>query len=362
MNAFRLSREDAGVPDYIKALREGLEAGNKPKQMAADLLASAIQSKMKLPYAEHAEEAFKTDMDYKRALMQQAFQSASPLTHLMGPAREAYSLKILEDQLGKDNPAVQQAKQQYDLQQQSQQGLNSYRQGLTESMTKRSASSLGKLAQEEQDVIDGFEPNTNRQHEVSPDRQEELLGQYALAKQKIATDADTRKKTLFASNLDKTIDSINKKDLTRFAGLSGAIKLKTQEAKAAANPGSESEDYRRYLESANKAQLLAKQVRQFYGDSIQPAMLEQIQKLTNPATWRSNPEIATRLFDSFTGLLKQETGTYRGALKNKKEYEAPQPIQQPAGASHPMYKNGVLHFIPADKVSRAKELGYTDER
>jgi hypothetical protein len=316
-----LNKEQTGAFDLSKALQSGFETYYKPKNMAEQLLAENLQNKIKQPYADNAEEAFRTDMDYKRALMQQAQQGASPFSRLAGPAKEAYSLEILKNQLGEDHPAYQNAKQQYDLEQQSQQGLNTYRQGLTESMTKRSASSLGKLGQEEEDVIQGFEPNTGRQHEISPDRQEELLGQYALAKQKISTDSDTRKKTLFASNIDKTIDSIDKKDLTRFAGLNGAIRLKEQEAKSITNPGSESEDYKRYLESANKAQLLAKQVRQFYGDSIQPAMLQQLQKLSNPATWRTNPEIASRLFDSFTGLLKQETGTYRGALKNKKEFE-----------------------------------------
>ena len=365
----KLSAEDVGAPDYQQALQNvfknvqgAYDTAYKPKNMAEALLAANLQNKIKQPYADNAEEAFRTDMDYKRALMKQAFMGANPFSRLAGPAKEAYSLEVLKNQLGEDNPAYQNAKHQYELEQQSQQGLNQYRQGLTDSMTKRSASAFGKLAQEEQDVLEGFEPNTNRQHQVTPDRQEELLGQYALAKQKMSTDADTRKKTLFASNIDKTIDSINKKDLTRFAGLKGALKLKTEEAKATANPGSESEDYRKYLESSNKAQLLAKQVRQFYGDSIQPAMLQQLQKLSNPATWRTNPEIATRLFDSFTNLLKQETSTYRGALKNKKEFEQPIEKLGAAGESRAMYKNGILHFIPIDKISKARQMGYSDER
>lgn len=320
--AFRLNAEESGgQPDYQKALENVFNNVYKPRTMQAQLLDAQLQNKIKQPYADNAEEAFRTDMDYKRALMQQAMQSGNPFMRLAGPAKEAYSLELLKNQLGEDSPAYQTAKQQYDLEQESQKGLNTYRQGLAESMNKRSSSNLGKLNQEEDDVLLGFEPNTNRQNEITPERQEELLGQYALAKQKVSTDTDTRKKALFASNIDKTVDSINKEDLTRFAGLNGAIKLKQQEAKAITNPGSESEEYRKYLESANKAQLLAKQVRQFYGDSIQPAMLQQLQKLANPATWRNNPEIASRLFDSFTGLLKQETGTYRGALRNKKEFE-----------------------------------------
>lgn len=319
-----LTKEQTGIPDYAKALQAGMQTAAdvyKPQTAQATLLQQMLQNKIKQPYAEHAEEAFKTDMDYKRALMAQAFQGASPFARLAGPAREAYSLEILKNQLGEDSPAYQGAKQQYELQQQTQQGLNDYRQGLTDTILKRTSSNIGKLGQEQADVEAGFEPNTNRLHQISPDRQQELLGQYALAKQKAVTDTDTRKKTLFASNIDKTIDSIDKKDLTRYAGLKGLAELKNQEAKSILKPGSESEDYKKYLESSNKAQLLAKQVRQFYGDSIQPAILQQLQKLSNPATWRNNPEIAGRLFDSFTNLLKQETGTYRGALKGLKEFE-----------------------------------------
>ncbi len=198
--------------------------------------------------------------------------------------------------------------------------LNDYRKALTESMGKRSSTSLGKTYQELADIDAGYAPGTNRQVQINPEIQEDLRGKYQLQMQKQVSDADARKKTLFASNIDKTIDSINKKDLTRFAGIDGAIKLKEQELKSMTNPGSESKEYRSYLENANKASLLAKQVRQFYGDSIQPAMLEKINKLTNPATWRNNPEIAMQLYDSFVGLLKQETGTYRGALTSTTEH------------------------------------------
>jgi len=321
MPNMKLTAQDMGAPDYQQALQNIFNNVYKPPTMQAQLLDAQLQNKIKQPYADNAQEAFQTDMDYKRALIQQAARGTNPFTQLAGPAREVYSLELLKNQLGEDNPAYQSAKQQYDLEQASQRDLNTYRQRLERTMDKRASSNLGKLNKEEEDVLLGFEPNTNRGNEITPQRQEELLGQYALAKQKASTDTDTRKKALFASNIDKTIDSINKQDLTQFAGLNGLIQLKQQEAKAIANPGSESEAYRRYLESANKAQLLAKQVRQFYGDSIQPAMLQQLQKLSNPATWRNNPEIASRLFDSFTGLLKQETGTYRGALKNKKEFE-----------------------------------------
>lgn len=311
-----------GIPFRFtgSAIPNFAESFYKPPTLAAQLLEKQLKNKFETPRAERADEFAQADLNYKNALADQVRMGLDPFNRLTGIARDVYSIQMLKNQLGEDNPAYQQAKQQYDLEQESARGLNDYRQRLADTMLKRSSSNLGKLSQEEEDVAAGFEPNTNRQHQISPDRQAELLGQYQLTKQKLSTDTDTRKKVLFASNIDKTIESINPKDLTKFAGLNGTARLKTEEIKAATAPGTESEDYRRYLESANKAQFLAKQVRQFYGDSIQPAMLQKLEALANPATWRTNPEIAQRLFKSFTGLLKQETGTYTSALRNKSEF------------------------------------------
>lgn len=354
-NAPKLSAADMGVPDYSQALRKGFQTAAdvyKPKTMAEALLAQQLANKFQAPRSERADEFAQADLNYKNALSKQAEMGLNPFNRLSGVARDAYSIELLKNNLGEDSPAYQAAKRQYDIEQQSTQGLNDYRQMLAETMNKRSASNIGKLGQEEQDITEGFEPNTGRQHQISPDRQEELLGQYRLAKQKAITDTDTRKKVLFASNIDKTIDAINTKDLTQFGGLNGKLRLKQEEIKSATAPGTESEGYRKYLEAANKAQVLAKQVRQFYGDSIQPAMLAKTEQLSNPATWKNNPEVAERLFKSFTGLLKQETGTYRGALKNTKEFEG-------AGSSGmtKVYFNGKSHTIPTSQVEAALRAG-----
>ena len=149
-NAQLLNAEQTGIPDYAKAIQSGFQTSAdkyKPAGAASDLLQKMLQAKISQPYADHAEEAFRTDMDYKRALMQQAMNSSNPFMRLAGPAKEAYSLELLKNQLGEDSPAYQTAKQQYDLEQESQKGLNTYRQGLAESMNKRSSSNLGKLNQ-----------------------------------------------------------------------------------------------------------------------------------------------------------------------------------------------------------------------
>ena len=341
MPNMKLTAGDLGVPDYMNALRQGMagareatETAFKPKTMAEALLGQQLQNKINIPRAEHAEEFAQADLKSKLAQAARSQQLASqPFGGMLsGVAKEAYGLELLKNKYGEDNPLYQMAKNSYDTKARAMEGLTNYRENLAQTAGTRSLSSFGKLQQEEADADAGFEPGTNRQHQISPERREELLGQYALLRQKAATDADTRKRTLLASNIDKTINTIKPSNLTRFAGLNGAMELRKQEVKAATNPGTESEEYRQYLEAANNAKLLSKQVRQFYGDSIQPSMLENLEKLANPSTWKNNPEIATRLYKSFTNLLKQETGTYRSALKSTKEYQGTKPsMRDPLG-------------------------------
>lgn len=315
-------QETSSVPDFQKAFQSGLDTYIKtqqakyaPKKAEAEL--QNIQSQIQQRGALN---------DIRRQLYEAQIQQARQKANtpfggmLAGTAKEAYALEQLKNQYGEDSRIYKDARRAYEANTASKEALSGYRGALSKTAEQRALTSFGKLQHEEEDVLAGFEPGTNRQHKISPERKDELLGQYALQRQKLSTDADARKKNLLASNIDKTIESINVKDLTRFAGVDGAIKLRQEEAKAATNPGSESENYRKYKDMENKANLLAKQVRQFYGDSIQPAMLKKLEKLTNPATWRNNPDIATRQYNSFIDLLKKETSTYRSAMRNTDVY------------------------------------------
>jgi hypothetical protein len=136
--------------------------------------------------------------------------------------------------------------------------------------------------------------------------------------QKQTTDASARQKNLYAANIDKTLGMINPDDLTQYAG-SPISKFLNQ---AATPLGMESKNYDNYLSAANSAKLLAKQVRQFYGDSIQPSVGKELEQLADPATWQSNPTLAKNLFNNFKTVLQQETGTYRDAMQSTAPYRA----------------------------------------
>lgn len=339
----RLNAQDMGVPDLAMAIAKGLKLGYMPQQLADKQEADQLLNAKARPYAAGAQKMFDADLGLKEGnlsllpLRQQLLEAQAKRQsqladmpfggQLTGSAKEAYALEMMRQQLGEDHPAYQNAKKAYDLGIQSQEGLNNYRQSLMGTANKRASSNLGKLDQEQAEVEQGFMPGTNGQVQLSPEQQQEMLGQYQLQRQKVTSDTDTRKKALFATNIDKTLDSIDVGDLTQFAGVAGGIVKKMQEGKALNNK--ENESYRKYQKSLTAAKLLAKQVRQFYGDSITPGVQEQLGMLTNPASWFNNPEIATQKFNQFKSILKNETQTYRDAMRNTGIYQGQYESQAP---------------------------------
>jgi hypothetical protein len=155
-----------------------------------------------------------------------------------------------------------------------------------------------------------------------PDVTAAIQNASGLLAQHKTTDASARQKNLYAANIDKTFDNINVNDLTQYSGIPGIAELQKQKALAAV--GKESPGYDNYLKSLNASSMLATQVRQFYGDSIQPTMIQRLEQLTNPSTWSNNPALAKNLFNTTKQILNQETGTYRQAMQSTAPYQAQQ--------------------------------------
>lgn len=371
---FRLSAQEAGYPDYGQAFHQGIlnygkeaEAIDKPKSLAEALLSNQLKNKLgqvKLDYAPRMAEA---DLRYKNAMSQKAMQPAGGLSGgLSGPAKDAYALELLKNKLpgGEENPIFQNAKRLFEANVAGKETLGTYRQGLANTQQARVLTPMGKLSNELSQIEAGFEPGSNGQAPITPERQDALRNKYQLAINKLSSDVDTRKKALFAENMDKTVESIVPEDLVQYSGVGGGLKLKSEEA--AAPFGEESEEYRRYQKSLSAAKLLGHQVRQFYGDSIQPAMTEAINNMVNPSSWKSNPELALQNYNAIKDILGKEKETYRGALRSEAPYVGDKKSRQskaeaPSG-SVGLYKNGVLHFVPADKAEDAvKNWGYKYE-
>lgn len=158
-----------------------------------------------------------------------------------------------------------------------------------------------------------------------PDTTSAIQDASGLLAQHKTTDASARQKNLYATNIEKTLNQIDPDALTQYAGATGAAQKYGQ--MALASTGKESKNYDNYLNSLNAANLMATQVRQFYGDSIQPSMIQRLEALTNPSTWANNPKLAKSLFNETKQILSQETGTYRQAMKSTAPYQA-QNMQQ----------------------------------
>ena len=340
---FKLTGKDYGAVDYADALKKGFEAyqgfheaKNTPQKLAEALLQQQLKNKHDetinkyLPRSEEARiggmEGSNALQPYRQKLLAAQTARAEQLGsqpfggQLSGAAKEAYALDLLKKLPGgEDNPVYKDAKRAYEANVSGREGRNLYQSSLAETANKRALTNVGKLEAERKEALEGFEPGTNGQHEISPERQQELVNNYDKQLLKTTTDTQARQKTLYAKNIDKTIQQIDPAELVKYSGIGGQLELKKQQVLA--QQGKESEGYKKYLEAANNAELLAHQVRQFYGDSIQPSVTEKLSKLTNPSTWKNNPEVASRLYKSFVKTLKNETGTYTSALKGTDVYK-----------------------------------------
>jgi len=148
-----------------------------------------------------------------------------------------------------------------------------------------------------------------------------IPNQYASMRQKISTDSDTRKRNLFASNIEKTLQMIKPEDLAQYSGAKGQAALLYD--KLASSAGEAPQRYINYSTAAQNADMLATQVRQFYGDSVQPAVQEKLASITNPASWKNDPNVTLAKYNELKKLLGNEIGTYRSALLNTSPYREP---------------------------------------
>lgn len=287
--------------DFVGSLAEGFKAGQLPsqyKRMAEqEELANAFQ-KMK---------------------MEQNQNSPFGGQQITGDVAQALYLEMMRQRFGEDSIQYKNAQRAFDASIKSKESLSGQRDVYAQTAPKRFSTSLGKTEQEIADIESGFMPGTDRKENLSPEQQKSMLDRYELKRQKDISDTQARQRALFASNVDKTLEEIDPKDLTQYGGLKGQAAFSGD--KIASAFGKEPERYVKYQKALTLANLLAKQVRQFYGDSITPQIQEKLSELTNPATWSNNPTVALEKFNTFKNILQKETSTYRGALKSTEEFQ-----------------------------------------
>lgn len=334
---------------------KGREQGQQSvSNLIAQHLASlqAKEEEAKLPYAGALAKAM---AERQQAMASLPFGGAN----VPGAAGQIVGLEMIRQKYGDGSPQYLLAKKTFDLGLEGDQSRINYQNVLANTAPTRSLTPTGKSIIEQANVRQGNAPtgqnwskaispgmNQGAQPQISnvaagdnqsaaqpgvsvpqeiagnnstaPASSESLANTYELLRQKGSTDPQARAKNLQASNIDKTIAMINEDDLTRYAGTNSLAKY----VEAAKAPFSkQSKEYDNYLVANKMTELLATQVRQFYGESIQPSLRKDLQEMTDPSTWKNNPELAKKLYRSVVTTLRNETSTYRDAMKSTKPYE-----------------------------------------
>jgi hypothetical protein len=241
---------------------------------------------------------------------------------LTGGLGQAMGLHLLEQELGPNHPVVKNAKERYNLEKESQEKLNDYRQQLIDTEYKRNASSQSKLDSELEDIKNGIRPGSRQDPiPLRPGEQKQLISEWKAAKMKQITDPAIRERNLFASNIDKTLSTFKPEDLVQYAGIAGGLKKKKEQGKALV--GKESEEYRKYEQALTSVEVLSNQVRQFYKGSVQPSEMAHLKELSNPSTWLNNPKSALEKFNRVKEILEKETDTFRDAAIGIEAYQKP---------------------------------------
>jgi hypothetical protein len=267
--------------------------------------------------------------------------------HPSGDVANALYVEQLKNQYGDKDPRYLQAKAAHDLALAGHQSLIDYRDVLNQTAGVRFTSPLGKLIAEgkgqgAQDILNsGNQSNTgskappnsrfklgeqyydaqgNPVYDTNPRTPDERKA-YEQAIAKGTTDAAIRNKIPYAENVKITMENINPDDLVRYSGPKGHVRLGIEMLKAAT--GSPSQEFLDYQTAVTGANTLKKQLRQFWGDSIQPTATEQIGQLTNPSHWAKNPIVAKQQFEQLKKITDQELTSFtsHGTSPVKLDYD-----------------------------------------
>jgi hypothetical protein len=249
--------------------------------------------------------------------------------HPSGDVANALYVEQMKNQYGENDPRYLQAKAAHDMAMSGHQSLMDYRTQLSNLAPYRAATSEEKLAAAARGkgVLNGglsgelptggAGPNGQKisagmvsgedGHTISED--EARVYNQALGKK--TTDAAIRNKIPYAKNVKITMDSIKPESLVQYSGPQGQGKFLLDSLKAAmGNPPPEFMEYQKALTSAKT---LSKQLRQFWGDSIQPSATDKIDQLTNPSEWKKNPQVALQQFNQLKQITEQELDTFNKA-------------------------------------------------
>lgn len=324
---------DTGLPQ-LKApnMQElmGAELDNSFKRIRNEFARPNAEEELKqaIIKSKYAEPEAQSRLDLGRAQTQNQMRQAQ-FGNLQGPAAKLFSIKMLEQQLGADDPTVKAAKEELELEHESQRLTNARNRVLNDTAYQRMSTPDAKRLFEEREVEAGYAPGTMMSQDpirLTPEQQQEYKGQMVQQRKIKSTDSNARQKELVAENLDQTGDLIDVDSLVKFSGAQGGIAKKLEQGKSLI--GKESEAYKTFQENMVRAEVWADQIRNYFGGSVSPSMTKRLEELTNPSSWQRSPEAAKRNFLALKELLKIESQTYKKAANPGMHEQAAQLMSQ----------------------------------
>lgn len=143
---------------------------------------------------------------------------------------------------------------------------------------------------------------------------DQLSNQYDAAAQKVTSDKSTRDKVKYAQNIEKTINSIDPSIIKDYSGPEGYARLAKDFSSQFNGDNDRYDKYNDFVKV--KVPIIVSQIRQFYGDSVQPSVKKELEEVANPISWKKSPHVAMKQFESLVSLLENEADTYRSNLNN----------------------------------------------
>lgn len=195
---------------------------------------------------------------------------------------------------------LEQGKEKIELQKEA----NQFRRQALEVQKRKGLGKVGMAFADLMDAKGGFIPGTDKKF-LSPEDQQNAIKTIQASINKIATDPKQREMLVASKQIDNTIKNLDVDALVQYSGIYGEAFKKGEKIKSGL--GLTSPEYKRYSEAAKLAEFLAKQVRKFYGESIQKYSTEAINALTNPSQWAASPDVAKQNYQTFVKNLLQET-------------------------------------------------------
>ncbi|MES2218972.1 MAG: hypothetical protein V4501_11240 [Pseudomonadota bacterium] len=331
--------------DVARSIGEGLDVGRKPYDIYASQRKAALANIIGSVTAQYAEPTAQAKLGtlgaqrqqyLARALQANTAAAMDPLRTqaYVNQAGSAANLNNLKSQWVAPQAASA-------IQLRLAQKLKLDQPGTT---NPRNLSPLGKLIIEKQNVANLKSPDGGQN--IDPQTANELLNAYDRQMIKGGVPAKTLNRLGFANQMDITLNSMDGKALTAYAGPQGAAQFIAD--KAAALAGNPSPTYQAYMKNATLAQEFAKQYRQFAGDSVQPANFARIENLINPATWSNDPNTAAQQFNTVASSARTEGENLREqALDVNKWIQGPPTTDVYGSQSNPNNRGQVPLSIQA---------------